>query len=365
MSNKKRILFGAIDIGWRIKTYTSFLHNNEQNINKIKSFVKYKVSKSQYDTNYDIEANYLDYSKPRQWIYSIIIFIISLFRFNTFYFFSGETLLTRKLRRLEFRVYTLLNKKIIMHFVGSDIRDPNYLYWKAEQIESEYKPKDSHPISAQWQMELIQDTEEFAQHIIVSTPDLISLVKNAIYYPVVIDINEFSKELNTHKASESFFKTNKIKILHAPSNVKLKGSATIYRALSEIEKETNLIEFIYTPDLKRETGTVYTVSRYELFQLYNEADIVIDQLVIGWYGLQAIEALLANCHVFCYIDKHLEKYLEKGCPIINTNAISIKEDIIKFIKTYKEPNLKANQKWVEKHHTIEQNNEPLMNAIFR
>jgi hypothetical protein len=357
-----KILFAAIDIGWRMDTYSKFLKTNEQNI-RIKTFVKNKISKKQYDTNYDFEENFAKIPNYLQWIKSFFYFLKFLFSTNVFYFFSGETILTRKLRRFEFYVYRLLGKKIIMHFVGSDIRDYNFLYWKAANLIPYLKGEVTRPISATWQLKLIADCEEFASHILVSTPDLLSIVSKAKYFPVVIDVEKFNLEQEVKHSKDPFFTSEKIKVLHAPSNINLKGSKTINSVLKRIEKETELIEFIYTPDLKRNTGSLYTVSRYELFQLYNEADIVIDQLVIGWYGLQAIEAILAKCHVFCYIDSNLEKYLFPHCPIININALNFEEKLLSFIKNYYSPNRETNIDWVKKHHSIKYNNKTILDSI--
>jgi hypothetical protein len=361
--SKLKILFGAVDIGWRIKSYSNFLRNENPNL-EITSFVKYKVSNKQYKTTYDYEENYPTYSKVRQWFVSFRFFLKSLFLFNTYYFFSGETILTRKLRHLEFKVYKALNKKLIMHFVGSDIRDPNYLYWKSDNIIAFLNDKIETSQTADWQQNLIKDSDNYASSVLVSTPDLLKIIPLATYYPVVLDVNSFINEIGTFSSKGTYFKTNKIKILHAPSNTRLKGSEIINKVLKEIEAETGLIEFIYTKDLNQETATVYTVSRYELFKLYNETDVVIDQLIIGWYGLQAIEALLAECHVFCYIADDLEEYLFPDCPIKNINAINIKEKLLHFLENYSAPDSHEQISWVKQHHSIEQNNTVLTNAIF-
>ena len=223
MKNKRKkhtILFAAVDIGWRIEQYKSFLEQIFGDHVYIKSFVKHKVSTQQYQTNYDYEFQFVKYPKIIQWLIAFVFFFYALFKFNTFYFFSGETILTRKLRRLEFKIYRFFNKKVIMHFVGSDIRDPNYLYWKANHIHDFLSGKINRSLSTNWQLELINDSKDFANHILVSTPDLLEIIPQATYYPVVINIEEFNKELKdaSLKVQNKFFKSNKIKILHAPSN---------------------------------------------------------------------------------------------------------------------------------------------------
>ena len=363
MAKKTKLLFAAVDIGWRIEHYSVFLKKSlGENIN-ISSFVKHKVSKQQYQTKYTYEFQFIKYPAIVQWIIAICFFIYSLGKFNTFYFFSGETILTRKLRRFEFFIYRLLDKKVIMHFVGSDIRNPNYIYWKAENIEAYLKGQvETKSLSTAWQEKLIEDSIECASAILVSTPDLLDIIPKAIYYPVLIDLEKFESDLknNIGKVGQTF-KTQKVKILHAPSNPEIKGSTEIIRVMSELANERQDFEFLYTKDLKRNTGSNYTVSRYELFQLYQEADIVIDQMIIGWYGLQSIEALLSNCRVVCFIDEHLKQYLTKDCPIVNSSLLDLKLTLSHLIDEVisEELDFDFQKKWVKNNHTIDENPIPI------
>lgn len=360
---KVKLLFASVDIGWRIAFYRKFLIS-KKGINRIESFVKYKVPSKQYQTNYDYQFQFDQFPTFIQWFISFVFFIFALARYNTFYFLSGETILTRRLRKLEFRIYKLLRKKIIMHFVGSDIRNPIHLKWLNQNIDCLTSKMKKHAQPLDWQAKLISDSQKYADHILVSTPDLLHIVPTAEYYPVMIDANHFQNECKKAAISSrsNFFKTDKIKVLHAPSNVQLKGSDAIDRVLKNILKTNDHIEYLNTKHLNRETGTVYTVSRYELFQLYQEADIVIDQMVIGWYGLQSVEALLAGCQVICYIDEDLKKHLYPNCPIISANILELESVISEIaiqLKDKKKVSFRNQVEWVNKYHTIENNNHPL------
>ena len=263
-------------------------------------------------------------------------------------------------------MYRLFGKKIIMHFVGSDIRDPQYLYWKDKNMLDFLQNNPQMKKTADWQDKLISDSTKFADHILVSTPDLLEIVPSAKYYPVMIDANKFLSELNGADPSKKpLFKTKKIKILHAPSNIDLKGSAMVAEVIKKLAKADDRIEFIYTKDLNRDTGLVYTVSRYELFQLYREADIVIDQMVIGWYGLQSVEALLAGCQTICYIEENLKHYLFPDCPIICSNILELESSVKKAVDVAMagEVNTRKQRDWVRKYHSIEQNHKVLVDAI--
>ena len=73
--------------------------------------------------------------------------------------------------------------------------------------------------------------------------------------------------------------------------------------------------------------TNYSATRYELFSYYKEADIVIDQMIIGWYGLLTVEALAAGNMVVAYIEESLKEQLFPDCPIKIADLNSLESKI--------------------------------------
>lgn len=360
MKRRKKILFAAVDIGYRIEHYTKFINEHLSNQLKAESFSKYVLPETHYKTKYTFTCP-IDKTHPIfLYLYSFGFFIFSLFRYDIFHFFSGETILTRKLRRFELMTYKLFGKRVVMHFVGSDIRSPKYIYWKEENIHQVLLGIDNFQKTLPWQEKLIQDAEKYADHILVSTPDLLSIIPKAIYYPVLIDYQKLLTELD--KAPIAIKKENEIVILHAPSNIKQKGSNIIEKVLLKIKRESQLNIRLVLP--RHDEKSLYSVTRYDLFKLYKESDIVIDQLLIGWYGLQSIEALVAGCQVISYIEQDLEPYLFPECPIHNANANTLESVILNCINKKQDRKLNSihNTGWIKKYHTIENNNEPLLAA---
>jgi hypothetical protein len=364
LTKKKKILFGAVDIGWRIEHYSKFIREHYSEQIEATSFVKYYVPKKHFETHYTYMYNFREKNAIYGWIVSFYIFIISLFKFNIFHFFSGETLLTRKLRKFEFIIYKILGKKIIMHFVGTDIRSVDYILWKEKHIYEYLTGNIDYPKSVHWQNRLIKDSLKYADSIIVSSPDLKSVIPSAIYYPVMIDIEKTTKELlSNHNLRKD---NSEIVILHAPSNPQMKGSQIIHDILKKFKhnhKEYN-IRLELTADTETPYAERYSTSRYRLFQLYNEADIVIDQIIIGWYGLQAIEALVAKNQVISYVENDLKQNLYPKCPIEIADVNNLNSIILKCVKNHVERkiNFEENIAWVKKYHTIENNNFNLIES---
>ena len=362
---KKKILFAAVDIGYRIELYTKFIEENLADKLKAESFSKYVLPEKHYKTHYTYTCPINKTHPIILYLYCFCFFIYSLFRYDIYHFISGETLLTRKLRPFEMYIYKLFRKKIIMQFVGADIRSFKYLEWKDKNIVGYLNGEDLKDKTLKWQKKLISDSIKYANHILVSTPDLLEIIPNAIYYPVVIDAKKFVTELNENKLGE--VNDKEITILHCPSNKQLKGTSYIHESLDRIIKTSKYpIKLVLPTQKKQADGTSYVMNRYELFKLFQEADIIIDQLIIGWYGLQSIEGLLAGKEVICYVDEKLKSYIYPQCPIHLAdvkNIDAIISDCIESVVKNGKPTYKQEQiKWVEKYHTIENNQQALLNA---
>ena len=135
LKQKKRILFAAVDTGYRIEHYTKYIETNFSDKLTAESFSKYILPSSQYKTNYTYTCP-IDKIHPLfLYTYCSFFFVFSLFRYDIFHFISGETILTRKLRRFELAVYKLFGKRVIMHLVGSDVRSEEFIYWKEKNIK--------------------------------------------------------------------------------------------------------------------------------------------------------------------------------------------------------------------------------------
>ena len=349
---KKKILFGAVDIGWRIEHYSKFINENLSDTLEPYSVVYYKLPANQYKTSYNFEYNLNSKNKISNWFIRFIFFLKALFKFDIFYFLSGETLLTRKLRSFELKIYKILNKQVYFHFVGSDIRSPKYIDWKTQNIHKYLEGEDTKKTEF-WQDKLISDAKKYAKKIFVSTPDLLSIIKDSLYIPVFIDLKKFNQELNNVKRIEK--NKNVVYILHAPSNPRLKGTLYIENIMNKIKNDYNEDVELLLP--KKRGNNTYSTTRYELFQLYQQADIVIDQMIIGWYGLQAIEALSSKNIVISYIDKDLERYLFPKCPIKNANVNTLEDVLKESIEEIRNKAIDYEKQieWVKQYHTIENN----------
>ncbi|MCE3278813.1 MAG: hypothetical protein K0S44_1004 [Bacteroidetes bacterium] len=361
----RKILFAPVDTNFRMEVYSKFINEYYSDHLAPDTLTIYVLPEQHYKTSYTYKFHYHKRSSAYRWFRSILNFTFFLFKYDVFHFISGETLLTRRLRRLELKIYKLFGKRVIMHFVGSDIRDPGYVYWKEKNIYQYLRGEDKMLKSLPWQKELIKDIEEYADEILVSTPDLLQLVPKAHYYPVVLDLEKYLSELDNIQIRE---KNNKeVVILHSPSSIvksQLKGTDHIVKVLKKLEQDPRYnIRLVLPFEQEKSRETNYSATRYELFKHFKEADIIIDQLIIGWYGLLTIEALAAEKQVISYVDEQLRKYLYPDCPINIADVNTLEEVLVKCIENHLNNRVNNDQlEWVRKYHTIENNNTNLIQA---
>lgn len=353
---KKRILFGAVDIGYRIEYYSKYIKSNLSDRLTAESFSKYVLPETHYKTQYTYICP-IDKTHPYLlYTYTFFFFLFSLFRYDILHFLSGETILTRKLRPVELWIYKLLGKKVIMHFVGADIRSPLYLDWKRENLGEFLQGKKGPKLTDEAQDKLIADARKYADVILVSSADLLEIIPEATLFPVLVDLDQLPKPGKNN---------NKIKILFSPSSHRTKGSNYVHEVLKKIEcNYKDKVELIL-PGKNIDHPNKYPLTRYNILKEMSEAHIVIDQMLIGWYGLKSVEALACGCDVICYIQDDLRKYQFPDSPIVVADILTLESKIRELVdKKLNDVTSDGAGKinWVLKNHTIENNNEILLDA---
>ena len=103
-------------------------------------------------------------------------------------------------------------------------------------------------------------------------------------------------------------------IVHAPSSRRRKGSEHVIAAVDGLDADLELVEGLHHD---------------EAFERYRAADIVVDQLNAGWYGLFAIEAMALGKPVVTFLHDEAVRRTEEAfgtrVPIVSATAETLRE----------------------------------------
>ncbi len=282
------------------------------------------------------------------------MFIWSIFRYRCLLiYFQGASLGmlgSTILWRFEPFLLMLANVKTVVMAYGSDVqamsRSPNLLFKDA--VSKDYP---THANNHYLIVKKIDLWTRYATHVVGGCEwvDYMHHWEPLMVSHFSVDMNEFQ---GVRKNIESF-ETAGFKILHAPNHRNIKGTSHIIETVDELNKEGLDIELILAERL----------SNQEVKEKILESDVVIDQLIIGWYAMFAIEAMALKKPVVCYLRDDLIK-LYRGAgfydnaediPLINSDIFNLKETL-RDLYVRKDKLEKIGQHghdYVEKHHSIE------------
>ncbi len=112
----------------------------------------------------------------------------------------------------------------------------------------------------------------------------------------------------------------RIVIVHAPSRPVYKGTEALETAIERLRSEGLPVEYRLVRDMKHA----------EAKRIYATADIVVDQLMIGWYGVLAVEAMALGKPVVSHIRPDLERFATE-VPIVNANIDDVTDRLRELV----------------------------------
>jgi glycosyltransferase involved in cell wall biosynthesis len=197
-------------------------------------------------------------------------------RVDVFHFMFGLTLVPQS---LQYPVLRAFRKKSVMHYLGSDIRGKT-----PEQLDAGKK----------------------AGAEIVGSWDATRWVPEATVIPPGIDLARITPAPPEDRKRPL--------VVHAPSSRRRKGTEHVVAACEALDLDLRIVE-----GLRHD----------EAFAHYREADIVIDQLNAGWYGVLAIECLALGKPVLTYLFDDARAWTENAfgieVPLVNVTADTLQE----------------------------------------
>jgi hypothetical protein len=245
-------------------------------------------------------------------------FLKLLPRYDVFHFYSSVTLVPKS---VQFRILHVAGKRGVYQYLGSDIRGKT-----REQLA----------------YGLAADAE------IVSSYDAIRWVPHADVVLPGIEVSQIEPAPPSDRKRPI--------VLHAPSSRKRKGTEHIVAAVEGLDAELRVVEGL-THD--------------EAFELYREADIVVDQLNAGWYGVFAIECLALGKPVVTFLHDEAVRRTEEAygtkVPLVPTTKETLRESLRPLVEdvALRQRIGAASRAYAEQVHDIEKIADQLVTLYER
>ena len=139
-------------------------------------------------------------------------------------------------------------------------------------------------------------------------------------------------------------------LIHAPSDRSIKGTKYVEDAVERLRSEGVRVRFTL----------VEGMSNDEAKKIYQDADLLVDQLLAGWYGGLAVELMALGKPVVCYLRQkdlvHVPREMCDDMPVIDATPKSIYE-VLKDWLTNRRQELR--QRGVESRKYVEKWHDPL------
>jgi len=182
-----------------------------------------------------------------------------------------------------------------------------------------------------------------------------------------LDLDLWRPGLNVPKKYD-LFPTENIRIMHSfydgnrlHGGKNIKGSPYIVEAINRLKEEGYKVEYLYISNVPSNEIRYYQV----------QSDIVVEQLIYGWWGSTGVETLALGKPVVCYLRPAWKKFfLEKfpeydELPIVEANTENIYEVLKNLVidEAFRREKGKESRRFAESHYDVVKNTQSLIELV--
>jgi glycosyltransferase involved in cell wall biosynthesis len=250
---------------------------------------------------------------------------------------------TNILQLIELYLLKLINKPVFLTYQGDDARQGDYCLEHFEisiatQVDSDYYNSASDGLKRR----SINRLAKYADQIYALNPDLLHVLPSSAKFTPYSNIF-----LDDWLPIYSQLENRPLRILHAPSHRKVKGTDVLLDALNKLKLQGFDFELLL----------VEGVSNAEARKIYEKSDFLVDQLFAGWYGGLAVELMALGKPTVVYIRdedlKFIPAEMKVELPVIRATPHDIQDVLKQIIEMPRQELLAIAQKsraFVEKWH---------------
>jgi glycosyltransferase involved in cell wall biosynthesis len=146
-------------------------------------------------------------------------------------------------------------------------------------------------------------------------PDILRSIRGARFLPYS------NVDLDAWLPPPGFYprRDGTVRILHAPTNREIKGTDSIIAAVEALKGEGQNVELIMAEKVPHE----------QVRKLYESADLLVDQLLIGWYGGLAVELMALGKPIVAYIRQEdlrfIPREMKEELPVVSADRTTLTE----------------------------------------
>ncbi len=278
-------------------------------------------------------------------------FLWALTRYDLFvFFFDGGLLGETPAWRLEPTLLRLAGKRIVAYPYGGDARLASRTRaipgWHAY---SDIAPGDEDREEADVAERL--DVIGRGADAVLGSADLVEdLPRLDGIFPFPIDVDEW---LPTPMPNDDV-----VRVVHAPNHPQYKGTRYVAEAVALLQDEGEPIELVL----------VQGVPGDQARRLYEQADVAVDQLLIGAYAQFAIECMALGRPVVCYLNPRFAEHHPEWeeAPIVSATPDSLVDELRTLVRDrgLRQELGARGPGYVRRYHSLEAVGEKL-EAVYR
>lgn len=293
-----------------------------------------------YQSTVGLKAIHHDTCRSLAWLYRRLLFTGYVLRWSQWaevlHWYFGAPALPWG---LDLALMRVLNKAGVVEWLGSDIRIAEVEcadnpYYAAECATERPSPSPSLRLSLERQKRFAAAgfaclvAADMAQYVY---PGLWSRVYCLPQRIVVADYEPIYPDPAARRPV----------LVHSSTNPRLKGTSAVLQAVEHLKTKYNF-----------EFRLISGASRDECLRSVREADVFLDQFLLGSHGLAALEAMAYGKPVVGYIKPSLVERYPADLPIINANPDNL-ADVLESLLQSGRLRYEAGRRgrlYVEKHH---------------
>jgi len=231
--------------------------------------------------------------------------------FDVFHFYFGSSLFGTCL--LDLRPLTFLGKRIFFYFCGCDIRDEKATTQKyGVSACAECFPK----LCNRRRDRAREAAERFGRVNFVSTPDLLEFLPRSELLPQVVDFERIEEVLAEPEPPRD---PNRFLIAHAPTNRLIKGTKYLLDGVERLKARGYAIDLML----------IENQSHAQALRAYRRADLAVDQLLVGSYGLFSAEMMALGTPTLAYLRPDLMRHYSEEPPLLNANPANLERVLVR------------------------------------